>query len=132
MRKKTMRKKEDMNLDGRSIVKPSGSIVWRAKVKKLGKEDLDALATLVCKLKESGVLERDVEDKDPQSFEDIDEILIEAKKLAKSEKELNPDHYDPEAEAALGEGDLSEKEDWSNPSLDGVDDYGRQIYEDSR
>lgn len=56
------------------------------------------------------------------------ELLREAVANAKYEKELNPEQYDPEVERLVAqEGDFHE--DWENPSLDGIDDYGNQIYE---
>lgn len=58
---------------------------------------------------------------------DFHEILAEANAGAQYEKQLNPDFYDAEVEAELKDlGDSSEE--WNNPSLDGIDDYGQQYY----
>lgn len=76
---------------------------------------------------ESGVLDRPVEARPPQSMKELKEMVDEAIALSKSEKELRPAHYDSERDEELG-ADLSAEDDWANPSLDGVDDYGHQVF----
>lgn len=76
---------------------------------------------------ETGVLDRPVEARAPQSMKDLNAMVEEAIALSKSEKELRPEAYDSERDDELG-ADLSSEEDWENPSLDGIDDYGRQVY----
>lgn len=96
----------------------------------LGKSDFTALQNIANEFVETGVLERPAPKHTPQSVAELDAMVKEAIALSKSEKELNPDGYDADAEAELGE-DLDSASDWVNPSLDGIDDYGRQVYRNS-
>lgn len=100
------------------------------KNERLNASDLAMLEGLKKQLMETGVIERPAMEREPQTQEELDAMVAEAIALAKSEKELNPDFYDPSVEEVLGE-DLSFEEDWNNPSFDGVDDYGRQVYQNA-
>lgn len=77
---------------------------------------------------ECGVIDRDSTERSSQSVDEINAIMDEAARNAKYERELNPEYYDEEMDASL-EGDLSMEDDWDNPILDGVDDYGNQVHE---
>lgn len=99
--------------------------------KNLTPPDVSAISRLTAELQSTGALERAVEDRDVQSLEELRDLVSDAVALAKSEKELNPAVYDEELELSLG-GDLDSDADWENPVLDGVDDYGRQMYENSK
>lgn len=97
----------------------------------LNDHDAHTISNLTQELRSTGALERAVEERDVQSLEELRDLVSSAVALAKSEKDLNPDGYDEELELSLG-GDLDDNEDWQNPMLDGSDDYGQQLYEDSR
>lgn len=99
--------------------------------KNLTEPDAVTIANLTSELRSTGALERAVEERDVQSLEELHSLVSDAVALAKSERELNPDVYDEELELSLG-SDLAMEEDWDNPMLDGMDDYGHQMYEASR
>lgn len=96
----------------------------------LDEADATAISKLTKELRGSGALDRAVEERDVQSLEELRDLVSNAVVLAKSEKDYSPEHYDEELELSLG-GDLDSSVDWENPMLDGVDDYGRQMYENS-
>lgn len=99
--------------------------------KPVGAGDLTVISQLSTELKKSGAIGRPEEDKSverPQeSFQDL---FSEAAAAAKYEDELNPDFHHPEVEAIVAERQAQQLSDWDNPNLDGVDDYGHQVYQD--
>lgn len=94
----------------------------------LHRKDAVLVERLKRELIQAGVLDREIEHRDIQTLAELNDMIAAATKVAKSEKELNPDFYDPDAEAVLG-GDLDYEDDWVNPSLDGIDDYGYQAFD---
>lgn len=119
----------EMKYPERSLPLPSlqGFRVPRmATTPPLREGDKALLERLTQELRSSGVIDRPVAPPPEQSRQELSSIIEEASVLAKSERELNPHFYDEDLTKALE--DQVDK-DWDNPSLDGIDDYGVQFYE---
>lgn len=95
----------------------------------MGPTDISIIQALRNKLEESGVLEKDPEKITPDDLSTV--LFSEATDVAKSEKELNSNFYRPEVEELVSELERSIGDEFDNPSLDGVDDYGAQVYKNS-
>lgn len=91
--------------------------------------DIKAISHLYEEFSSTGVIERQVSERNSQSLEELNAIVQEAAANAKYERDLNPEYYDRELDESLS-GDLSAEDDWDNPILDGIDDYGNRIYDD--
>lgn len=123
---------KDTALPSRTIPLPENVVVdypGIPNIRQMHSNDIDAIRRLTTELVDAGVLERDVDEKQVQSIDELNVLVKAATDLAKSEEELNPDFYDADLEAELG-GDLSAEDDWANPDLDGLDDYGNKVYEE--
>lgn len=100
------------------------------KAQTLQKSDVTMLQVLSRELKVTGVIDRDPEkQKDRQTLHDLGDIFSEAESHQKYEKDINPAFYDAEADAILEDRQVTEGDLFENPSLDGVDDYGSQVYD---
>lgn len=95
--------------------------------------DRQIIESLKEQLTRSGVIDKKEETfaDDDQSIDDLLSIMSEANDVAKSEKDFNSTYYDEKADRFLDKTG-TEVEDFDNPALDGVDDYGNQVYDDSR
>lgn len=94
----------------------------------LSNQDREIVSDLAFRLTKDGVIGEKIETMEASGS--INEILSEAAAGARYEKDFNSAFYSPEVEAELQELEKV-SETWNNPSLDGVDDYGRQIYASS-
>lgn len=95
----------------------------------IGPTDISMIQALRDKLEESGIIEKDAEKITPDDESTV--LFSEATDGAKSEKELNSNFYRPEVEELVSERERWLGDEFDNPSLDGVDDYGTQVYKNS-
>lgn len=97
--------------------------------KLLTPEDLTLLSALKKELEVTGVIDVNTKEIVPMTSEDdLETILTEAIQAAQSERELNPSYYNYDLEEEMLA--RNQEEDWDNPSLDGIDDYGIKVYDD--
>ena len=95
----------------------------------LANADVQLLKSISKDLSHTGVTERKDSREPVAVLEEVTEIFSDALSYAKYEKDLNSDFYRPEVEALVQAREAREGDSFSNPSLDGIDDYGRQMYE---
>lgn len=101
-----------------------------AKVKTLPKSDMDLVKSLSEELRVTGVIDRESDEPATrQTLQELGEIFTEAESHQKYEKDINPHQYDEESNAILEEREYTEGDLFDNPSLDGIDDYGTQVYD---
>lgn len=100
-----------------------------ANIKPLHKSDIALLRSLSAELRVTGVIDREETVIEGQTLVELSSIFAEAKEHQKYEKDINPAYYDAEADAFLEDRQLTEGDLFDNPSLDGIDDYGTQVYD---
>lgn len=101
-----------------------------AKIRTLPKSDMDLVKSLSDQLKVTGVIDREAEEPATrQTLHELGEIFTEAEAHQKYEKDINPHQYDEKANAILEDREYTEGDLFDNPSLDGIDDYGTQVYD---
>jgi hypothetical protein len=100
-----------------------------AKVKPLHNSDISLLKSLSTELRVTGVIDREATVTESQTLLELNSIFSEAAEHQKYEKDINPAYFDAEADAFLEDRQLTEGDLFDNPSLDGVDDYGTQVYD---
>lgn len=97
----------------------------------VGEQDRSLLQSLSSSLAKTGALARPETEVEPVRAEaGFQELFAQAAAAAKHEAELNPDFHRPEVEAIVAARE-AEEGDWDNPSLDGIDDYGNRVYDQS-
>lgn len=104
------------------------------KSPRYSRDDLSLIRNIQNELVDSGVITSDIamsEDTE-QTLEELIAVLREANESAKSERDFNPDFYDENITEELEEQERELVEDFDNPALDGVDDYGNKVYDDMR
>lgn len=108
----------------------SDEITNMPKYRPLNSDDAQVLESLSKSFHQLGVI-RDGEE-ELESDTPFKDIFDKARRDGKSERELNPGFYSAEAErlARMREEEM-EDDFFDNPSLDGIDDYGRQMYENN-
>jgi hypothetical protein len=100
-----------------------------AKIKPLHDSDITLLRSLQTELQVTGVIDREATVTESQTLIELNSIFSEAAEHQKYEKDINPSFFDAEADAFLEDRQLTEGDLFDNPSLDGVDDYGTQVYD---
>lgn len=100
-----------------------------AGIKPLHNSDVSLLKSLSSELKVTGVIDREEIVAEAQTLVELNSIFSEAAEHQKYEKDINPSYFDAEADAFLEDRQLTEGDLFDNPSLDGVDDYGTQVYD---
>lgn len=96
------------------------------KVQKLKESDMEMIKSLSDELKITGVIDRDATYMSvDQTLFQVNEMFSEAEEHQTYEKEITPDRYDPDTESFLENRELTEGDLFDNPSLDGIDDYGK-------
>lgn len=98
-------------------------------IKPLHNSDINLLRSLTTELRVTGVIDREATVTESQTLIELNSIFSEAKEHQKYEKDINPAFFDAEADAFLEDRQLTEGDLFDNPSLDGVDDYGTQVYD---
>lgn len=98
-------------------------------IKPLHNSDINLLRSLSTELRVTGVIDREATVTESQTLMQLNSIFSEAKEHQKYEKDINPAFFDAEADAFLEDRQLTEGDLFDNPSLDGVDDYGTQVYD---
>jgi hypothetical protein len=98
-------------------------------IKPLHKSDIKLLRSLSSELRVTGVIDREETVRQGQTLVELSSIFSEAEKHQKYEKDINPSYFDAETDAFLEDRQLTEGDLFDNPSLDGVDDYGTQVYD---
>jgi hypothetical protein len=92
---------------------------------------MDVVRQLSRELRTAGVLDKK-ELQTPafqQGQEELDSLLRQAAAAAQTEREINADYYDPQVDTILRSGDYMNRMYSEDPSLDGLDDEGVQVYE---
>lgn len=101
-----------------------------AKVRVLQNSDVELVMSLTNELRVTGVIDRNgVEIRDRQTLQELGAIFSEAELHQKYEKDINPEFYDEATDAILEDRQVTEGDLFDNPSLDGIDDYGSQVYD---
>lgn len=99
----------------------------------LKKTDFDMVKDIQQQFVKAGVIDDSIKFFDDiQSVEEINEIMADANDGAKNEKDFHSQFYDEDAITFLDEYEQNLDEDFDNPVLDGLDDYGRRFFEDMR
>lgn len=98
-------------------------------IKPLHTSDITLLRSLSSELQVTGVIDREATVAETQTLVELNSIFSEAEEHQKYEKDINPAYFDAEANAFLEDRQLTEGDLFDNPSLDGVDDYGTQVYD---
>lgn len=104
-------------------------------VNNIKNKDVDILKNLQTEFIKSGVLEEKKEEfeQDIQKIDELLDIMRDANEHAKSEKDFNKNFYDEDVDQFFdNDEDLQNRKDFDNPVLDGVDDFGNQVYDDYR
>lgn len=104
-------------------------------VNSIKNKDVDILKNLQTEFIKSGVLEEKKEEfeQDIQKIDELLDIMRDANEHAKSEKDFNKNFYDEDVDQFFdNDEDLQNRKDFDNPVLDGVDDFGNQVYDDYR
>lgn len=100
-----------------------------ACIKPLHKSDITLLRSLSSELRVTGVIDREATVTGGQTLLELNSIFSEAQEHQKYEKDINPAFFDAEADAFLEDRQLTEGDLFENPSFDGIDDYGNQVYD---
>jgi hypothetical protein len=100
-----------------------------AGIKPLHNSDRTLLRSLSTELRVTGVIDREATVTETQTLVELNSIFSEAAEHQKYEKDINPAFYDAEANAFLEDRQFTEGDLFDNPSLDGIDDYGTQVYD---
>lgn len=98
-------------------------------VKPLHDSDISLLRSLSTELQVTGLIDREATVTESQTLLELNNIFTEAEEHQKYEKDINPDFFDAETNALLEDLQMSEGDFFDNPSLDGIDDYGIQVYD---
>jgi hypothetical protein len=98
-------------------------------IKPLHNSDITLLRSLSTELRVTGVIDREATVTESQTLIELNSIFSEAAEHQKYEKDINPAFFDSEADAFLEDRQLTEGDLFENPSFDGVDDYGAQVYD---
>lgn len=104
-------------------------------VERINNSDADVLKSLQSELVKSGVVDDNTDkvDHGTQKIDELLNIMKDANDNAKSEKDFNSEFYDADVDLYFdNDEELRSRSDFDNPVLDGVDDYGNQVYDDSR
>lgn len=129
-----------MRIKKQAIAKPISRIIPEADVrnfdapdlaciKPLHKSDVSLLRSLTIELRVTGVIDRTATVTESQTLIQLSSIFSEAEEHQKYEKDINPAFFDAEADAFLEDRQLTEGDLFENPSFDGIDDYGNQVYD---
>lgn len=106
-------------------------------VQQYSESDIKLIESLRGELTRSGVISTEILGTDKtgidstaseQSIDNIVSIVEEANNGALYEKDFNNEFYDPDIERQMDEQQLTSAGD-INPLLDGLDDYGNQVYD---
>lgn len=101
------------------------------KIQKLKESDMAMIKSLSEELQITGVIDREVTTMSvDQTLFHVNEMFTEAEEHQTYEKEITPERYDPNTESFLENRELTEGDLFDNPSLDGIDDYGKRIYDE--
>ena len=94
--------------------------------------DVELIEKLKASFEDAGVIgvEEELVEENEQSIEEIVEIIQEANENALNEKDFHPTKkFDERLHQELDSYEHSSYEDGGNFLLDGMDDYGNEIYE---
>lgn len=104
------------------------------KSKSYSEKDFSLIKKIQGELVNKGVISNDdgLNENNTQSLNEILGFMSEANEGAQSEQDYNPEYYNEKLIAELEQQGLMVREDFENPALDGVDDFGEQVYDDMR
>lgn len=104
------------------------------KSKSYSEKDFSLIKKIQGELVNKGVISNDdgLNENNAQSLNEILSFMSEANEGAQSEQDYNPEYYNEELITELEQQGLINREDFENPALDGVDDFGEQVYDDMR
>lgn len=102
------------------------------KRKKCSAEDFSLIISIKNELVDNGVISSEIfmSDVDNQTIDDLVSMFSEANAGAVSERDYNPEFYSQFATDELEEQERVLEYDFENPALDGVDDYGNNMYDE--
>lgn len=101
------------------------------KVQQIKNSDMVMIRSLSKELKVTGVIDRESARVNPdQTLIDIVELFSEAEEHQTYEKHITPELYSKETDEFLENREITEGDLFDNPSLDGIDDYGSQVYDE--